>query len=182
MPDDLVSVAKKLIGKGNLGIAFTYNEPLIGFEYVSDTAKLAKSHNLQTALVTNGMIETIYWRRILPYIDAVNIDLKSWQEDFYLRNGGDLTTVKRNIALAVGRCHVEVTTLIIPNQNDKATDMEDEAKWLASLTTGSDLPLHISRFFPRYKMTDASPTPVDTIYRLADVARHHLRYVYTGNC
>ena len=179
-PAQLVNIAVQLVPKGNVGAAFTYNEPLIGFEYVLDAAKLLKAAGLKVALVTNGTIETDLLRLLLPFVDAMNIDLKAWDEEFYRRIGGNFACVKDNIALAVKNCHVEVTTLVIPKANDDAAKMRDEAKWLASLS--ADLPLHISRFFPRYKMSDTPPTPVADVYNLAETAREYLHFVYTGNC
>jgi pyruvate formate lyase activating enzyme len=110
----------------------------------------------------------------------MNIDLKGFTQRFYDLVGGDLETVKDAIVLSAARCHVEVTTLIIPGENDSEAEMDEEARWLASIRP--DLPLHISRFFPRHRMQDRGPTDVETVYRLSDVARRHLRYVYPGNC
>jgi pyruvate formate lyase activating enzyme len=106
----------------------------------------------------------------------MNIDLKGFTQRFYDLVGGDLETVKDAIVLSAARCHVEVTTLIIPGENDSEAEMDEEARWLASIRP--DLPLHISRFFPRHRMQDRGPTDVETVYRLSDVARRHLRYVY----
>ena len=179
-PSQLVELAKELTPKGNVGAAFTYNEPLIGFEYVMDAAKLLKATGLKVALVTNGTVETELLDTLLPFVDAMNIDLKAWDEEFYRQIGGDFVCVKNNIALAQKKCHVEITTLVIPRINDDENKIGDEAKWLSSLSP--DLPLHISRFFPRYKMNTAPPTPIADVYRLADTARKYLRHVYTGNC
>lgn len=180
VPQALVERALSLRQRGNIGLAFTYNEPLVGYEYVRDCAALAQEKDLKTVLVTNGMIEAEPLAVLLPLIDALNVDLKGFTQTFYTFVGGDLETVKRSIALAAERCHVEVTTLIIPGHNDDPNDMEREAAWLASLNP--ELPLHISRFFPRYQLTDWPPTPLETVYALRDVAARHLRYVYTGNC
>ena len=179
-PERLTELALQLVPKGNVGAAFTYNEPLIGFEYVYDSAKLLKAAGLKTAIVTNGTVETNMLKELLPFVDAMNIDLKAWDEDFYRQIGGNLSTVKNNITIAAANCHVEVTTLIIPGENDSVVAMADEAKWLAGIDR--DLPLHISRFFPRYKMTDKPPTSVQDIYKLADTAKQFLHYVYPGNC
>ena len=110
----------------------------------------------------------------------MNIDLKCFREDGYRRLGGDLVTVKETIARTVMRgVHVEVTSLIVPEMNDSAADMEEEARWLAALSPA--LPLHISRYFPRHRMT-VPPTPIATIDRLTEIAGRHLRYVHRGNC
>ncbi len=179
-PEALVQKAAELIPKGNIGLAFTYNEPLVSYEYVRDCAVLAHRCGMKNVLVTNGTICVEPLRDLLPLIDAMNIDLKAFTQAFYDRLGGDLETVKETIALAAGRLHVEVTTLIIPGENDGEEEMEALSAWLASVDP--EIPLHISRFFPRYRMTDRGPTPVDTVYRLAKTAEKHLRFVYTGNC
>lgn len=131
-------------------------------------------------LVTNGTIAEAPWLKLLPLLDAVNIDLKGFTQSWYRRLGGDLETVKRSIALAAPVCHVEITTLVVPGENDSEEEMRALSAWLASVSP--EIPLHVSRFFPRYRMQDRPPTPVDTVYRLAEVARERLRYVYTGNC
>ena len=180
-PAELAALARDLSRRphGNIGVAFTYNEPLLSYEFIMDTAPLLHERGLSVVLVTNGMIAPAPLEALLPHVDAMNIDLKGWQPDFYRRLGGDLAAVKHTIARAVKSCHVEVTTLIIPDQNDSAGDMEEEARWLASLSP--DLPLHISRYFPRWH-ENTPATPVETIERLAAIARKHLRYVHKGNC
>ncbi len=179
-PEALAALAEELTPRGNLGAAYTYNEPLVGYEYVRDCAEAIHARGLYNVLVTNATIGEAPWRALLPLIDAANIDLKGFTGDWYRRLGGDLETVKRNIALAAERCHVEVTTLLIPGENDGEDEIRALAAWLAGVSP--DIPLHLSRFFPRYRMTDRPPTPVETVYRLADVARESLKWVYTGNC
>ncbi|NLX77050.1 MAG: AmmeMemoRadiSam system radical SAM enzyme [Clostridiaceae bacterium] len=179
MPKELVNVAKSLTDKGNIGIAYTYNEPLIGYEYVMDCARLAKEEGLKNVAVTNGYICEGPLMKLLPFIDAMNIDLKAFTEEFYKKVRGNIETVKRTIALAAKKCHVEVTTLIIPGENDSEEEMEKLSSWLASINP--EIPLHVTRFFPRWLMKSKKPTPVEKIYRLADVARKNLRYVYEGN-
>lgn len=179
-PEALAQLALALKPRGNIGVAYTYNEPLVGYEYVRDCAALAREAGLLNVLVTNGTIEDAPWRQLLPLIDAVNIDLKGFSEDWYRSLGGDLETVKRSIATAAQFCHVEVTTLIVPGGNDGEGEMRALSSWLASVSP--DIPLHVSRFFPRHLMTDRPPTPVETVYRLAEAARERLNFVYTGNC
>ena len=106
--------------------------------------------------------------------------LKGFTSAWYRQLGGDLKTVKRSIALAAERCHVEVTTLLVPGENDSAEEIRELAQWLASISP--EIPLHLSRFFPRYQMTDRPPTPVEQVYRLAEAAQEYLSHVYTGNC
>lgn len=179
-PAELAALAEKLIPRGNIGLAYTYNEPLIGYEFVRDCAREIKNRGMANVLVTNGTIEEKPWRALLPLIDAANIDLKGFTPVWYRKLGGDLESVKRAIALAAERCHVEVTTLLVPGENDDPEEVKALSKWLASVDPA--IPLHLSRFFPRHRMQDRPPTPVETVYRLAEVAREFLTYVYTGNC
>jgi pyruvate formate lyase activating enzyme len=178
--EELVEKALYYRNRGNIGIAYTYNEPLIGYEFVRDCSRLAKQKGLKNIVVTNGYICEEPLKKLLPYIDAFNIDLKGFTEDFYHKLRGDLATVKNTIVLALEKCHVEVTTLIIPGENDGDEEMEELSSWLASLN--KDIPLHISRFFPRWKMQDREATPVAQVYRLAEIARRHLTHVHEGNC
>lgn len=179
-PEELVNMAVGMIQDGNIGIAYTYNEPLIGYEYVSDCARLVRQRNLKNVLVTNGYVNPKPLEELLPFIDAMNIDLKAFTQEFYSKLGGRLEPVKKSIVTAAKTCHVEVTTLIIPGENDSEEEMQALSGWLAGLDP--DIPLHISRFFPRHIYGDRSPTPVSTIIRLAEVASNKLNHVYTGNC
>ncbi|HOP12035.1 MAG TPA: AmmeMemoRadiSam system radical SAM enzyme [Oscillospiraceae bacterium] len=179
-PEMLVERAKRAVPEGNIGLAFTYNEPLIWYEYVRDCAKLLRENGLKTVLVTNGMICLEPLLELLPLIDAMNIDLKGFSQKFYDLVKGDFETVKQTIALSAQQCHVEVTTLVIPGLNDDPKEIEDEAKWLASVNP--EIPLHLSRFFPRYKMNDHRSTPIETIYDLRNIAAKYLKYVFFGNC
>ena len=188
-PEALVRTAVRLKGEGNIGIAFTYNEPLVGWEFVRDTARLAHEAGLASVLVTNGTARLAVLEAIAPWIDAMNIDLKGFTDRYYSRVlGGSLGMVRAFIEAAVRTCHVELTTLIVPGENDTADEMRALSAWVAGLTDGEgrpigrEIPLHISRFFPRFKMTDRRATDVSCVYRLADVARERLEYVYTGNC
>ena len=179
-PAQLAGQAAELRAQGNIGAAYTYNEPLVSYEYVRDCAELVREQGMVNVLVTNGTIEEGPWRTLLPLIDAVNIDLKGFTPAWYRRLGGDLETVKRSIALAAEQCHVEVTTLLVPGENDSAEEIRELAQWLASISP--EIPLHLSRFFPRYRMIDHPPTPVEQVYGLAETAQGYLPYVYTGNC
>ena len=178
-PERLADLAKEFVSRDNVGAAFTYNEPLIGWEYVYDSAKLLHEKGLLVALVTNGTAEPEILEKLLPYVDAMNIDLKTWSAESYKKLGGDLDTVKRTITRAAKSCHVEVTTLAVPGISDSVEDMDREAAWLASIS--EELPLHISRYFPRWKM-DEPMTPMGTMEKLCETARRHLKYVYAGNC
>ena len=188
-PEELAQIAYKYRERGNIGVAFTYNEPLMSYEFVRDTAKLVKSMGMKNVLVTNGSVELPVLEEVIPYIDAMNVDIKSMSEKTYrdvLK--GDLNTTKAFIERSVKDCHVELTMLIVPGMNDSEEEMMELTSWIAGLkdkngnVIGSNVPLHISRFFPRYKMSDRPPTDVKKIYALADIAREKLKYVYTGNC
>lgn len=161
-------------------MAYTYNEPLISYEYVRDCARLVHEAGLCNVLVTNGTIEAKPWQALLPYIDAVNIDLKGFRADWYHELQGDLDSVCRSIVIAAKMTHVEVTTLIVPGKNDREEEMHALAGWLASVDPS--IVLHVSRFFPRHHMSDAAATPIETVKALAETARCHLPFVYTGNC
>jgi pyruvate formate lyase activating enzyme len=180
-PWELTDLAIKLAHEpaGNLGVAFTYNEPFISYEFVRDCCVLLHQAGLKTVLVSNGHINREPLVELLPLIDAMNIDLKGFSQAYYDYVGGNFECVKQTIATAFDKCHVEVTTLIVPTKNDSTEEMEAEAKWLASVS--SKIPLHISRYFPRYK-SDIPATPVETVYRLRDTAQKYLKFVHTGNC
>jgi pyruvate formate lyase activating enzyme len=162
-------------------VAFTYNEPLVSPEFILDTAPMLHAAGLAVVLVTNAMINEGPFAEILPHTDAMNIDLKGFSEDLYERNGGRLDTVKRTIEAAAKSpgCHIEVTTLIVPGENDSQKEMRAEAEWLASID--KEIPLHITRFFPRHKATQKEPTPIKTIETLANIAKETLQHVYIGN-
>ena len=184
-PEELVSAALRCRNLRNIGLAFTYNEPLVGFEFVRDTAKSAHDSGLLNVLVTNGTAERSVLEELAPYIDAMNIDLKGFGGRYYGKVlGGDLRQVLTFIEAAVKNCHVELTTLIVPCENDSEEEMRELSRWVSRLKNpdGEDVPLHISRFFPRFRMRDRDATEVRTVYRLAEIARESLKYVYTGNC
>ena len=187
IPEELAKAAVRLKRQGNIGVAYTYNEMTTAYEYIRDTAKLIRAQGMKNVLVTNGNVRAEVLKTFLPYIDAMNVDLKCFSEKAY-REGlsGDLPTVKEFIRLAAEaeHCHVELTTLIVPGMNDTEEEMREACRWTASLAGGAgrEIPLHVTRFFPRFRMSGGRPTPVRTVYRLADVARETLKYVYTGNC
>ena len=188
-PEELADAAESLKPKGNIGIAFTYNEPLIGYEFVRDTAKLVKEKGMMNVMVTNGTAELSVLDELLPYIDAMNVDLKGFTDRYYNEIlSGDRKMVMDFIKKAASRCHVELTCLIVPGENDTAEEMRALTEWVAGLrdaggaAIGPEIPLHVTRFFPRFRMTDRPATDVGSVYRLADTARERLEHVYTGNC
>ncbi len=188
-PQELAETALYYRRRGNIGVAFTYNEPLIGYEFVRDTAKLVRENGMVNVLVTNGTAEFSVLQELAPYVDAMNIDLKGFTDRYYKEVlGGSFGMVRAFIEEAVKICHIELTTLIIPGENDSEEEMRQLSGWISRLPgiyggkDGNEIPLHISRFFPRFRMTDRPPTDVGKIYRLKEIAQENLRYVYTGNC
>ncbi|MDR3308246.1 MAG: radical SAM protein [Coriobacteriales bacterium] len=181
LPEQLAAYALQTVNHGNVGVAYTYNEPLVGYEYVLDCARLVHEANLLNVIVTNGYINEQPWLELLPHLDAANIDLKGFTQTFYDRVDAPrgLETVKRSIALAATRIHVEVTTLIVPGLNDVSEEIDALAAWLASIDPA--IPLHLTRFFPAHRMSNAAPTPRQTILDLVDVAKTHLHNVIPGN-
>ena len=188
-PEELAATALYYRPSGNIGLAFTYNEPLIGYEYIRDAGRLVHDQGMVNVLVTNGTADLHILKEIAPYIDAMNIDLKGFSDAYYKQLiGGSLEMVLDFIREAVKICHVELTTLIIPGENDSDEEIRQMTRWISRLEDASGkrigyrIPLHISRFFPRFHMTDRDATDVKQVYHLAAVAREHLKTVYTGNC
>lgn len=188
-PAVLAEMADNCRDMGNTGVAFTYNEPLVCWEYVRDTAKLVHEKGMLNVMVTNGCADLGILEKLSPYIDAMNIDLKGFTDRYYRDVlGGDRKMVMDFIREAVKRCHVELTTLIVPGENDSEGEMRELSGWVAGLQDvyggkpAREIPLHISRFFPRYRMTGKKPTDVGKVYSLVRVAEEKLRYVYPGNC
>ena len=183
-PDELVGItlAARKDDPSVIGIAYTYNEPLVGWEYVRDCARLAREAGLANVLVSNGCANPTVIEEIAPLMDAANIDYKAFSAEAYRTLGGDFDSVRSAIERFAEEpgCHLEVTTLVVPGINDDEADVEEAAAWLASLDP--DITYHLTRFFPRWHMSDARPTPVRDVYHLADVARGRLEHVLTGNC
>jgi len=164
----------------SFGIAYTYNEPFIWYEFVLDTAILAKEKGLKNVLVTNGFITPKPLEKILPYIDAMNIDLKSIEDEFYQKFcHGRLEPVLTTIKKAHQSCHIELTNLVITGLNDRRDNFIKLVDWIYE-NLGSQVPLHFSRYFPCYKM-DLPPTPLATLKSAEEIARKKIKYVYLGN-
>jgi pyruvate formate lyase activating enzyme len=178
LPQKLVSYAKKI--KNNIGIAHTYNEPLINIEFVIDTAQLVHKNNLFNILVTNGYINHRPLLDILPLIDAANIDLKSFDNNFYQQYcEAELRFVLKTIETFVANNkHIEITTLLIPGFNDDKKNILNIINYISSLS--KDIPLHFSKYFPQYKF-NAPPTTQDVLFQAYNLAKEKLNYVYLGN-
>lgn len=171
-PDKLIDICSSL--KDNIGIAFTYNEPSIWYEYVYETSKKLKEKHpsLKVVLVTNGYIELNPLLKLLPYVDAMNIDLKSFNEDYYKKIcGGDVKSVLKTIEASYEKCHVEITTLLVNGLNDNKSEIEEIASYLGKLD--KNIPLHLSRYFPTYKMNRPT-TDIDIMLEGRKIAEKYL--------
>jgi pyruvate formate lyase activating enzyme len=165
---------------GSIGIAYTYSEPLVWFEYVLDCSRLVREKGLKNVLVTNGLTNPEPLQDLLPWIDALNIDVKSMSEDFYRRFcKGPLAPVLRTAEVASQVSLVEITNLIIPTLNDREEDIRSLVDWVAE-RLGPETPLHFSRYFPHYQM-QLMPTPLETLRRAWEIGKEKLSYVYVGN-
>ncbi len=178
-PQQLLQLAQKSKANSSIGVAFTYNEPTIWYEYIMDTAVLLKEEDLQVVMVTNGYIEPEPLKHLLPYVDAMNIDVKAFTEDFYrkLCKGG-LRPVIETVEKAAQRCHIELTSLIIPGENDDLNQLQQMARWIAGIDP--HIPLHLSRYHPAYKM-DREATPAGILEQARQIASEYLKHVYVGN-
>ncbi len=183
-PEDVAALAVRLNHEDPrmVGVAYTYNEPLVAWEFVRDCGELVHEAGLANVLVSAGCVAPEVIASVASLIDAANIDLKSFRLETYRMLGGDLDLAKATIeALAtMPTCHVEVTTLVVPGVNDTDEEIDELSSWLASVDSG--ITLHVTRFHPAWHMRDRGPTPVSRVYALADVARRHLTHVFTGNC
>ena len=163
------------------GIAWTYNEPTIWFEYSYDTSKLAKVEGMYTVYVTNGYMTGEALDKIDPYLDAMNIDVKAFTEKFYKEISGAklgpvLDTVERAVKKGI---HVELTYLVIPTKNDSTEEIGDFVDWVAGVDV--NIPVHFSRFHPDYKLTDVEATPIESLENARKIGLEKLNYAYTGN-
>ncbi len=176
-PEELVELASQ---RDSIGIAYTYSEPLIHLEYVLDTAILAKKRGLKNVLVSNGYLNPEPSKELFKVLDAANIDLKTFNPDFYRKElGGKLEEVKRFIGDAYSSgVALEVTTLVIPTKNDSEEEIEQIARFIASISP--EIPYHLSCYYPMYKYT-TPPTSPALVESLARVAKRFLKYVYLGN-
>lgn len=174
--EDIVKLAK---AQDSIGIAYTYNEPTIYYEFVYDIARRVKHEGMKNVLITNGYINREPLNKLLPYIDAMNIDLKSMSESFYKHHcKGSLAPVLSTIELCAKKTHVEITTLIIDGENSSMEELGRLAKKISEID--KDIPLHLSRYFPNFKL-NLPPTKTETLMEARNIARGYLNYVYIGN-
>jgi pyruvate formate lyase activating enzyme len=177
LPEEIPTLIQQA---GAIGIAYTYNEPLTQYEWVYDTATVCRQQGLKNVLVSNGYINAEPLAELLPLIDAANIDVKAFTEEFYVRQcGGRLAPVLAAVEqLAAAAVHLEITTLLIPGENDSVDEIRQLSRWLAGINPA--IPLHFSRYFPCHTMT-APATPLSLLVRAYEIAREVLSYVYIGN-
>lgn len=176
-PQNLIELAEHI--ENNIGIAFTYNEPSIWYEYIRDVCNASKNKKLDLIMISNGYISTKALKTLLPYISAFNIDLKAFNEEFYKKVClGNIETVLNNIKIAADYCHVEITTLLINGYNDSEEEVKELCKWIASVN--KDIPLHFSRYYPTYKFKEEA-TPAERLIRAREIGEKYLNYVYIGN-
>ena len=175
-PEEIVDLAES---KDVCGIAYTYSEPLVWFEFVLETSKLAAERNIKNVLVTNGYINKEPLEELLPYIDGANIDIKSFSPEFYEDYpGGTLEPVLRNVKKMYQEIHIELTNLLISDINDSKEDLNDLFSWIKDIDP--EVPLHLSRYFPNYKF-DKEQTSIQTMKKAYKIARKYLDFVYIGN-
>lgn len=174
-PKEIINAVKR---RELTHLAFTYNEPIISFEFVLDTAKEAKAAGITTVMVTNGYIEQEPLRELLPWIDAWNIDLKGFREETYRKLGGTLSPVLETIRTVQGHAHIEITTLLVPGINDSREEMRDLFEWVGKLNP--EIPLHLTRYFPAWKYNEPS-TDLDWMREMAAEASRTCRRVKLGN-
>lgn len=176
-PERLIDLT---LEKGLKSIAFTYNEPTVFYEMVMDTAKLAKENELSTVLVTNGYINREPFLELAPFIDAMNIDVKSYDDSLYYELcHGHLKPVLNTVALAISEgIHVELTCLIVPTLFKDLNLCDEFFKLLKD--TGGDVVVHLSRYFPRYKYNEPA-TDINKMIEIQSLAKKYFSYVYLGN-
>lgn len=178
-PEDLIQ--KTLLHRDSIGLAYTYNEPTVYYEFMIACAEKLRVSGMKNVMVSNGYINREPLLGLIKWMDAFNIDLKSFRNDFYRkRTGASLRPVLDTIALlAASEAHLELTFLIIPGHNDSRAEWKDMIRWIED-NCGPDTILHVSKYFPRHKLQDP-PTPTHTMQAFLDLAREKIHYVYPGN-
>jgi pyruvate formate lyase activating enzyme len=179
-PGMLLDILKSRPPQEQLGVAYTYNEPGIWYEFVFEAAELLAGEGFKNILVTNGYINPEPLKKLLPFIDAMNIDVKAFSDSFYHRycRGKGLKEVLRTVEQALKECHVELTYLVIDTLNDSPAEIGEFVGWVASLD--ENIPVHFSRYFPNYHL-DIPPTSLATMQKVWEIATEKLSYVYLGN-
>lgn len=178
-PDEIVRMAQQT--PNNIGVAYTYNEPTVFYEFMLETAELVHRVGMRNVMVSNGFINQKPLENLLPHIDAFNIDLKAFSDEFYKKlTGARLQPVLQTLkTIKQASRHLEVTFLVIPGLNDDETQAQQMFQWIAT-NLGPDTPLHISRYFPMYKL-QVPATPIKTLNTLQAIALKYLKYCYLGN-
>jgi len=178
-PEELTDIAVKT--EKNIGLAFTYNEPIVSYEFVLDTANLVKKAGMKTVLVTNGYINPKPLEGLLEVTDAFNVDLKAFNKQFYAKQTKATLAPVLDTLIKVAQSgkHLEITNLVIPTFNDDPDEFEAMCRWIAN-ELGTGTVLHLSRYFPRFEL-EQYPTPAETLFELYDLAKSILKHVYIGN-
>lgn len=179
-PEKLFNILKVQPTREQLGVAYTYNEPTVWYEFVLDSSRFLAEKGYKNVLVTNGFINEKPLEELLPFIHAMNIDVKSFNDAFYRRycKGKGIKDILRTVERAHTSCHVELTYLIITTLNDKMEEIKEFVNWVVSLD--KEIPVHFSRYFPSYRL-DLPPTPMETMRKAWEMAKEKLPYVYLGN-
>ncbi len=179
-PETVLSMLREHPPGEVLGAAYCYNEPMVWYEFVLDSSRLLAEHGYKNILVTNGYINKAPLKELLPSLDALNIDIKAFSDEFYRRysSGKGLQEIRRTVEDSLASCHVELTYLVIGSLNDSLTEINRFIDWVASLD--SEIPVHFRRYFPAHRM-DVPPTPIMTMRKIWDMARERLSYVYLGS-
>mgnify|MGYP006282322927 CR=1 FL=1 len=174
-PEEIVNTA---LDKNIKLLAYTYSEPTVFYEYMLETAQIAHDKGLKNIMVSNGFINQKPLKKLIPYLDAANIDLKAFNNNFYNQCGGGIEAVKKTIKVLAREIHLEITTLVVTSLNDDLEELKQMFKWLADIN--KDLPLHLSRYHPAYKL-DNPPTDLELMKKAYREAKKHLNNVYLGN-
>jgi len=178
-PDEVIEIA--LSKKDNVGIAYTYNEPTVFYEFMLDIAKKAKANSLKNVMVSNGFINQEPLKQLNKYIDAYSIDLKAFDDNFFVKYTGSRLKPVLDSLLNIKKAgkHLEITNLLIPELNDDETEFEQMVRWIKE-NLGKETVLHISKYYPTYKMS-VEPTSIERMLSLNDIAKNYLDFVFLGN-
>lgn len=179
-PDELAEAAAQSREEtDSIGLAYTYSEPGVWIEFLKATMPIIRERGLKNVLVTNAFLNPEPWNNLLEWTDAANIDLKGFRDQYYRKLcHGRLSPVLANIEAAVAKTHVELTTLLIPGENDSPEQIREQARWIAGLNP--EIPFHLSRYFPNYKLNKPA-TLETTLIQSYEIAREYLKFVYIGN-